>query len=102
MIRLLLLAFLSTLIFEGIVFAQSGPVFSDTGPEAEAYGASKGYPVPPFEHPPGSGQEFMVGTYSHYDKVTPMRTVSKSAAPASLAAGLIPKRIAVSDRAAFP
>jgi CubicO group peptidase (beta-lactamase class C family) len=84
MIRLLPFAFLSTLIFEGIVFAESGPVFSDTGPEAEAYGASKGYPVPPFEYPPGSGQEFMVGTYSHYDKVTPMRTVSKSAAPSIL------------------
>jgi len=84
MIRLLLLALLSTLIFEGIVFAQSGPVFSDTGPDAEAYGASKGYPVPPFEYPPGSGQEFMVGTYSYYDKVKPMRTVSKSAAPSIL------------------
>jgi CubicO group peptidase (beta-lactamase class C family) len=92
MIRLLLLAFLSTLIFEGIVFAQSGPVFSDTGPEAEAYGASKGYPVPPFEHPPGSGQEFMVGTYSHYDKVVPMRPVSKSAAPSILRRA--PKEIA--------
>jgi CubicO group peptidase (beta-lactamase class C family) len=84
MIRLLLLALLSTLIFEGIVFAQSGPVFSDTGPDAEAYGASKGYPVPPFEYPPGSGQEFMVGTYSYYDKVKPMRTVSKSAVPSIL------------------
>ena len=82
--RLLLLALLSTLAFEGVVFAQSGPVFSDTGPDAEAYGASKGYPVPPFEYPPGSGQEFMVGTYSHYDKLTPMRTVSKPAAPSIL------------------
>ncbi len=45
MIRLLLLAFLSMLVFEGVVFAESGPVFSDTGPEAEAYGASKGYPA---------------------------------------------------------
>lgn len=47
MIRLLLLAFLSILVFEGAVFAESGPVFSDTGPDAEAYGASKGYPVAP-------------------------------------------------------
>jgi hypothetical protein len=47
MIRLLLLAFLSILVFEGVVLAESGPVFSDTGPDAEAYGASKGYPVPP-------------------------------------------------------
>jgi hypothetical protein len=42
MVRLLLLAFLSTLSFGGVVLAESGPVFSDTGPEAEAYGASKG------------------------------------------------------------
>ena len=59
-------------------------MFSDTGPEAEAYGASKGYPVPPFEYPPGSGQDFMVGTYSHFDKVHPMRTVSKPATPSIL------------------
>jgi CubicO group peptidase (beta-lactamase class C family) len=84
MMRLLLLALISTLAFEGVVFAQSGPVFSDSGPDAEAYGAGKGYPVPPFEYPPGSGQEFMVGTYSHYDKLTPMRTVSKPAAPSIL------------------
>ena len=79
MIRLLMLAFLSMLAFKGVVFAQSGPVFSDTGPEAEAYGASKGYPVPPFEYPPGFRQDFMVGTYSHYDKLHPMRTVPKPA-----------------------
>jgi CubicO group peptidase (beta-lactamase class C family) len=84
MIRLLLLAFLLKLILASNAFAQSGPVFSDTGPEAEAYGASKGYPVPPFEYPPGSRQEFMVGTYSHYDRVVPMRTVSKSRASPSI------------------
>ena len=36
MIRLLLLAFVSMLGPESVVFAESGPVFSDTGPEAEA------------------------------------------------------------------
>jgi hypothetical protein len=46
MIRLLLLAFLSMLVLKGVVFAESGPVFSDTGPDAEAYGASRGYPCP--------------------------------------------------------
>ena len=34
MIRLLMLAFLSMLAFKGVVFAQSGPVFSDAGPQA--------------------------------------------------------------------
>ena len=84
MVRLLLLAFLSTLAFGGVVLAESGPVFSDTGPEAEAYGASKGYPVPPFEYPPGVRQDFMIGTYSHFDKVHPMRTVQKPATPSVL------------------
>jgi len=84
MIRPLLLAFLSMLVFEGVVFAESGPVFSDTGPEAEAYGASRGYPVPPFEYPPGRGQDIMVGTYSHFDKVRPVRPVEKPATPSVL------------------
>jgi CubicO group peptidase (beta-lactamase class C family) len=84
MIRLLLLVFLSILAFEGVVFAESGPVFSDTGPDAEAYGASKGYPVPPFEYPPGFRQDFMVGTYSHFDELHPMRTVPKPATPSIL------------------
>ena len=84
MIRLLLLAFLSMLVLKGVVFAESGPVFSDTGPDAEAYGASRGYPVPPFEYPPGHGQDFMIGAYSHFDKLHPMRTVQKPATPSVL------------------
>ena len=86
MIRLLLLAFLSMLVLKGVVFAESGPVFSDTGPDAEAYGASRGYPVPPFEYPPGHGQDFMIGAYSHFDKLHPMRTIQKPATPSIFAA----------------
>jgi len=59
-------------------------VFSDTGPEAEAYGTSKGYPVPPFEYPPGSRQDFLVGTHSHFDKLHVMRTIQKPAVPSAL------------------
>ena len=72
------------IVFQGVVCAESGPVFSNTGPEAEEYGASKGYPVPPFEYPPGYGQDFMVGAYSHFDKLHPMRTVQKPATPSVL------------------
>ena len=82
--RLLMLAFLSMLAFKSVVFAQSGPVFSDSGPEAEAYGASSGYSVPPFEYPPASRQDFMDGMYSHFDTVHPMRTVPKPATPSIL------------------
>ena len=83
MIRLLLLAFLS-IAFEGVAFADSGPVFSDTGPDAEAYGASKGYPGPPYEYPPGSRQDFLIGTHSHFDKLHAMRTVQKPGTPSVL------------------
>jgi len=83
MIRLLLLAFVS-IVFEGAAFAESGPVVSDTGPDAEAYGASKGYPVPPYEYPPGSRQDFLIGTHSHFDKLHAMRTVQKPTTPSVL------------------
>ncbi|MEH2536557.1 MULTISPECIES: serine hydrolase domain-containing protein [unclassified Bradyrhizobium] len=83
MIRLLLFVFLS-IVFEGVALAESGPVFSDTGPDAEAYGALKGYPVPPFEYPPGSRQDFLVGTHSHFDKLHSMRAVQKPAMPSVL------------------
>jgi CubicO group peptidase (beta-lactamase class C family) len=56
------------------------PVFSDTGPDAEAYGASKGYPAPT-EYPQSFQHDFMVGMYSHFDKVTPLRAVPKAATP---------------------
>jgi hypothetical protein len=38
----------------------------------------------PFEYPPGVRQDFMIGTYSHFDKVHPMRTVPKPATPSVL------------------
>ena len=50
MIGFLLLALVSMLVLEGVCFCGPGPVFADAGPEAEAYGTSKGYPVPPLEH----------------------------------------------------
>src|SRR5258707_7980154 len=84
MIRLLVLLLLSMLVLEGAGFAESGPVFSDSGPEAEAYGASSEYRVPLFECPPASRQDFMVGMYSHFDTVHPMRTVPKPATPSIL------------------
>src|SRR5258705_9334871 len=63
----------------------SGPVFSDTGPDAEAYGASKGFPAPSeYPHPGVFPQDLMVGFHSHYDRVMPIRTVPKSAAPVPL------------------
>ena len=84
MIRPPILVLISILMSGGPIFAEAGPVFSDTGFDAEAYGSLKGYPVPSLELQPGSHQDLMVGLYSHYDKVVPMRTVSKPATAAAL------------------
>ena len=46
MTRVSLLVILWMLAFGNVVLAESGPVLSDTGPDAEAYGASQGYPLP--------------------------------------------------------
>src|ERR1700759_2175722 len=69
MVRLPLLALVCILAPGGPILAEAGPVFSSTGFDAETYGASEGYPVPSLELRPGTQQEFMVGFYSHYDKV---------------------------------
>jgi len=52
------------------------PAFSDTGPDAEEYGWKQGYPVPPVGGPTPD-QNYMVGLFSHFDRVTPMREVSR-------------------------
>ena len=57
--------------------AASQPVFSDTGPEADAYGAADGYPVPS-QGGPTPAQKNIVGLFSHFDRVTAMRAVSRA------------------------
>jgi CubicO group peptidase (beta-lactamase class C family) len=59
------------------------PVFSDTGPEAEAYGAAEGYPVPSAGSPTPA-QNNIVGLFSHFDRVTAMRAVPRSNPPSTL------------------
>ena len=62
--------------------AEAGPVFSDTGPDAEVYGATQGYPVR--VGGPVLSPLFMVGNYSHYDRLWPSHVVAKPAVPSSL------------------
>lgn len=60
----------------------AGPVFSDSGPNAEAYGAARGFPT---QH--GGAllpQVFMVGDYSHYDTLWPSHLVAKASVPSQL------------------
>jgi CubicO group peptidase (beta-lactamase class C family) len=63
-------------------WAEAGSVFADSGPDAVGYGASQGYParrggvlLP---------QQFMVGSYSHYETVNPVRTIARAATPSVL------------------
>lgn len=61
-------------------WAGEGPVFSDTGPDAAAYGAAEGYPIGPRVSPPVP-QAFMVGHYSHFSEKYPYRTAARASTP---------------------
>lgn len=63
------------------VFADSLPVFSDTGPYAAAYGAPS-YPIG--RRTAQQPQVNLVGTYSHYDQVYPYHRVAKPKALSEL------------------
>ncbi len=63
------------------------PVFSDGGPDADAYGRQEGYPV---GRPATFRQQrFMVGAHSHFDEMVKARPVAKAAvaSPLKRAAG---------------
>lgn len=81
LLRLLLAACLLLVSVHG-AWAGADPVFSDTGPDAAAYGADEAYPVSPQRARPP--QKFLVGTFSHYDQVYPSRRVVKPDAPSPL------------------
>lgn len=62
--------------------AGAGPVFSETGFEAAAYGAGENYPLSDKRARPP--QKFLVGNFSHYDLIYPSRPVAKANTPSSL------------------
>jgi CubicO group peptidase (beta-lactamase class C family) len=66
----------------GPLAAKAGPatpVFSDTGPNADDYGASEGYPV---GNASVYGQmRYFVGTYSHFDQVVAAHVVTHAPTP---------------------
>lgn len=59
--------------------ATPGPVFSDTGPDAAAYGAAAGFPVG--TRATASQVENLVGSYSHFGELFPSRTVRRATTP---------------------
>ena len=56
------------------------PVFSSTGPDAEAYGEKLGYPV----GLPLSEQRNMIGNFSHADQLAPTHTIAAAEHPLPL------------------
>ena len=54
--------------------AAADPVFSATGPDAASYGADAGYPISDRTPPT---QRWMVGAYSHYDRIWPFHPVAR-------------------------
>jgi CubicO group peptidase (beta-lactamase class C family) len=59
--------------------AVPGPVFSDTGPDAAAYGAAASFPVG--TRLTAAQVEHLVSTYSRYDTMFPARPVRRAATP---------------------
>jgi len=56
----------------------AGPVLSNTGHDAAAYGADEGYPLGTLAT--GAEVRHLVATYSHFDELTPARIVARAAA----------------------
>ena len=56
-----------------------GAVFSDTGPDAAAYGAAAGFPVG--TRATASQLENLVGTYSHFDEMFSSRPIRRATTP---------------------
>ena len=70
------------LLLSAPAWAEAVPVFSPTGPQADAFGAADGYPI-------GTAatmgqQKHLVGAYSHFDQILPTRLVPRAEAPSAL------------------
>ena len=64
------------------VSVRSSPHFAGGGPDADEYGASKDYPIgssSTFDQIP-----FLVGSYSHFDRIFEGRLIRRAAAPSRL------------------
>ena len=56
----------------------SEPVLSNTGHNADAYGADQGYPLGTLAT--GAEMRHLVATYSHFDELTPARVIARATA----------------------
>lgn len=73
-------------VADGTPPAAGGPAFSNTGPDADSYGARLGYPT----GLPLRSQVHEVGNYSHFDSFYPSNLVSKAATPSKLTRAVVP------------
>ncbi len=64
-------------------YAEALPVFSKTGPDAAAYGEAEGYPVGTVAT--RRAQKYVVGTYSHLDKLRAANRIDAAPKPSKLA-----------------
>lgn len=78
-----LLALLVSSLLPVSAHAEAIAVFSDTGPDAAAYGAGEGYPIGTREMI--GTQRTLVGAYSHHDQIRPSRAIPASPTPSVLA-----------------
>jgi CubicO group peptidase (beta-lactamase class C family) len=72
--------------------AEAGPVFSPSGPDAERFGATEGFPiaVPMRLNQPGDPPDkYKIGAYSHYDEIHPTRRIARAAMPWSFRRGTL-------------
>ncbi|HEY2872402.1 MAG TPA: hypothetical protein VGJ56_10810 [Reyranella sp.] len=68
--------------------SQVRPTLSDTGFEAEAYGAAQHYPMPPPDRP--FTQSTVIAWHSHYDRIAgKVDTVAKGDTPSTLRYGAV-------------
>jgi CubicO group peptidase (beta-lactamase class C family) len=58
---------------------EPGPVFSDSGPDAEIYGAAEGYPVG--TRGTATQLDKLVGVYSHFGEIYPSRAIARATTP---------------------
>jgi CubicO group peptidase (beta-lactamase class C family) len=59
--------------------SKAGPVFSNSGPDADSYGAADGYPIG--TRATTTQLDKLVGAYSHFGEIFPSRPIGRATSP---------------------
>src|SRR5215475_166439 len=76
--------------------AGASPIFKHGGPDASAYGSGDAYPIG--TRAQANQQRFMVGSYSHYDRLAPYHLVARPDTPSRLRDAEQPLSLTIRDR----